>query len=186
MRRGRVIARLVAEGANPPSLSGRPRLSNCTPFRSGRSTLLHPADHLIIHALGVVVGTIHPRTILGVRRRRYQTDTDKNIVGSISAVAKRILIVDDEQVVRSVFRRMLETAGYAAEEAEDGHVAIAQFQNAPYDLVVLDLIMPGMEGFETMRALRRMAPNLPVVVVTGGGRFGQAHTYLECPVSQRC
>lgn len=61
---------------------------------------------------------------------------------------KRILIVDDEPNVRLVFRTALESAGNVLSTAEDGAAALDELGQSPYDLVLLDLHMPGMDGME--------------------------------------
>ncbi len=83
--------------------------------------------------------------------------------------AQRILIIDDEPVLRGLARRVLEPAGFAVDEAANGIDGLQMWERRPYDLVLLDLRMPVMDGFETCRRLRAL-PNgedVPIVVVTG-------------------
>ncbi len=78
-------------------------------------------------------------------------------------------LVDDDQVFRTVTRAYLEHAGFRVEEAHDGDDAISRFEQVAPDIVVLDILMPGRDGFETCRALRQL-PNgrrTPIVVMTG-------------------
>ncbi|MEK7775381.1 MAG: response regulator [Candidatus Zixiibacteriota bacterium] len=79
-----------------------------------------------------------------------------------------VLIVDDEQWVRDVFRDFCETANvFDVELAESGAEAIDKIREKQYDLVTLDIIMPEMSGLETLTRMKRIAPQLPVVVITG-------------------
>ncbi|MFP4221655.1 MAG: response regulator transcription factor [Phormidium sp.] len=76
-----------------------------------------------------------------------------------------ILVVDDVESECAVMSRILEDEGWTVEQASDGDEAIAQIQKAPPDLVVLDVIMPRMNGFEVLRELRAnpKTQKLPVV-----------------------
>jgi two-component system KDP operon response regulator KdpE len=77
----------------------------------------------------------------------------------------RILVVDDEPAIRRFLRTSLGSQGYQVEEAEDGTAALAAMNHAP-DLIVLDLGMPGMDGFEVIRNLRESGATLPIVVLS--------------------
>ena len=90
------------------------------------------------------------------------------------SLQKRILIVDDEANVRMVFRTTLETAGHEVAEAEDGAAAILLARKAPFDLILLDLKMPGTGGMETLKRLRNSGDQTPVVVVTAHGGIAEA------------
>ncbi len=77
----------------------------------------------------------------------------------------RVLVVDDDPAVRSAIARALRV-DYAVDEAEDGADALAQHGAAPFDAIVLDLLMPEVNGLEVSRALRRRGDSVPVLVVT--------------------
>ena len=81
----------------------------------------------------------------------------------------RVLIVDDDAALRMLMVQCLTGAGMSVDEAADGQQALAAFERKPPDLVILDVMMPGMDGFEVCRVLRKLpqAENLPVLVVTG-------------------
>jgi CheY-like chemotaxis protein len=66
------------------------------------------------------------------------------------------LIVDDDPVFRTVVRAYLEEAGFRVDEAESGQGAIEKFEATPVDIVLLDILMPDMDGFETCVALRKL------------------------------
>jgi two-component system chemotaxis response regulator CheY len=78
-----------------------------------------------------------------------------------------ILIIDDEPELRATMRELLEEAGYAILEASDGQVGVHQCQEYPVDLVLTDLLMPGQDGFQTIRALRTVRPSLKIIAITG-------------------
>lgn len=82
---------------------------------------------------------------------------------------KRILIVDDEPNVRLMFRTTLASTGAEIAVAEDGEVALERLEGSPFDLVLLDLKMPGLDGMETLRRLRDLGDDTPVVIVTAHG-----------------
>ncbi|HEY2157508.1 MAG TPA: response regulator [Isosphaeraceae bacterium] len=82
---------------------------------------------------------------------------------------KRILIVDDEPNVRLVFRTALATLGAEIAVAEDGETALERLERQSFDLVLLDLKMPHVDGMETLRRLRERGDDTPVVIVTAHG-----------------
>jgi two-component system KDP operon response regulator KdpE len=80
----------------------------------------------------------------------------------------RVLIVDDEAQIRRALRTGLTGHGYTVEVAEDGEAALAMIAARPHDVVVLDLAMPGIDGFEVLRQLRAWS-RLPVIVLSAHG-----------------
>lgn len=78
----------------------------------------------------------------------------------------RILVVDDSGLARRGTRRVLEGAGYAVAEAEDGMVALERYFVDKPDLVVLDLVMKGMYGLEVLAKLRELDPGARVIVLS--------------------
>ena len=83
----------------------------------------------------------------------------------------RILIIDDEDELRSMLRQMLEQAGHEVTEAVNGAEGIKLYEQDPPDLIITDIIMPEKEGVETIIALRRADPDLPIIAISGGGRL---------------
>jgi len=73
-------------------------------------------------------------------------------------MAESILVVDDDPTVSDVVRRYLERAGYAVTLSADGRDALAAYERIRPDLVVLDLMLPGLDGLEVCRRLRSSAP----------------------------
>jgi two-component system chemotaxis response regulator CheY len=84
-----------------------------------------------------------------------------------------ILVVDDDAAFRAAVREILETAGYTVVEAGDGRDSVAYVRTHPVDLIVLDLLMPEQDGLETIRLLRRVAPALKMIAISGGGYMGR-------------
>ncbi len=78
-----------------------------------------------------------------------------------------LLVVDDEELVRKTFAMLLRTAGYSVVEAADGPSALAAFATTHVDVVLTDLGMPGMSGWELARRLKGQSPGLPVILLTG-------------------
>ena len=81
----------------------------------------------------------------------------------------KILIVDDEPRIRELIREHLQYAGYTCEEAADGSAALAQVTSAGFDLVILDLMMPFMDGMTCLREMRSRHINTPVIILTARG-----------------
>jgi len=90
---------------------------------------------------------------------------------------KRILLIDDNQQIRASLGRLLTVAGYYVSDASNGREGLRKLAFEPVDLVVTDLVMPEMEGIETIFSIRRLRPKLPIIAMSGGG-IGDAKTYL--------
>jgi DNA-binding NtrC family response regulator len=90
---------------------------------------------------------------------------------------KKVLIVDDDEHIRSLFSMALRDSGCLVESAENGKKGLKKFRDFSPHVVILDIVMPEQEGVETMRALRKIDPTLPVIAVSGGSRI-QAQKYL--------
>jgi CheY-like chemotaxis protein len=79
----------------------------------------------------------------------------------------RILVVDDDVAVQMTIRLLLERAGHSVVTAGDGRKGLTLCQTGDFDLLFLDIFMPGMDGFETMRAVRLQQPAIPIIVISG-------------------
>ncbi len=100
-------------------------------------------------------------------------------MGSLPAVGHHVLVVDDDPTVSDVVRRYLEQAGCRVRLAADGPAGLAAVAAERPDLVVLDLMMPGVGGIEVCRRLRRDLPDLPVVMLTALGEEADRVLGLE-------
>jgi putative two-component system response regulator len=83
----------------------------------------------------------------------------------------RILVIDDEDVIRMLVMEILETAGHEITGAESAERALTLLDHLEFDLVVSDVIMPGLSGLELLEAVRARRASLPVVLVTGAGTY---------------
>ena len=79
-----------------------------------------------------------------------------------------ILIVDDEEKIRSLVRLYLEREGFAVEEAEDGRVALEKFRGGQFSLLIVDLMMPDIDGWRVCREVRESSA-LPIIMLTARG-----------------
>ncbi|MFX0121848.1 MAG: response regulator transcription factor [Candidatus Hodarchaeota archaeon] len=79
---------------------------------------------------------------------------------------EHILVVDDEPAIVTVVRERLEREGFAVRAAASGEEALAHMDADPADLVVLDVMLPGIDGFEVLRRLRSTGHTVPVIVLT--------------------
>jgi DNA-binding response OmpR family regulator len=104
-----------------------------------------------------------------------------------------VLVVDDDEEMRSLMRRTLEFDGYYVAERDRATHVLKTLREAPFDLVILDKEMPGLNGLDLLPMLRREFPQVPVLFVTAFGgrqvattalRLGAA-TYLEKPFRLR-
>lgn len=103
----------------------------------------------------------------------------------------RILVVDDDRAVRDSLRRSLEFNGYAVETAADGAEALAQVSRLSPEAIVMDVMMPRLDGLEATRALRTAGNDVPILVLTARDAVGDrvdgldagADDYLTKPFS---
>ena len=105
----------------------------------------------------------------------------------------KILIVDDEPRIRELIREHLQYAGYVCEEAGDGSAALSLLSGGGFDLVILDVMMPFMDGMTCLREMRARHINTPVIILTARGEEydklagleGGADDYVVKPFSPR-
>jgi CheY-like chemotaxis protein len=88
-----------------------------------------------------------------------------------------LILIEDDETLRQMLARMLDRHGFAVREADNGLEGLKLMRELPAPLVVTDLIMPEMEGIETIRHLRRLYPDTKIVAMSGGGKVG-AKCYL--------
>ena len=86
---------------------------------------------------------------------------------------KKILLVDDEESIHLLYREELEGEGYKVHSALSGIEALQTFKIVSPDLVILDINMPGMNGIEVLRQIKKMNPKIPVVLSTAYHEYKQ-------------
>src|SRR5205085_4371616 len=113
---------------------------------------------------------------------------DKRCISSSSPVLG-ILVIEDESRIRSFLSRALEAEGFAVDGADNGPDGLERALRGTYDLVILDLLLPRLDGLSVLRELHRRRPDLPVVIVSArtdlptklrGFQFGD-NDYLPKP-----
>jgi len=86
----------------------------------------------------------------------------------------RVLLVDDEEKFLNVLSQRLGTRGVDADTATSGGDALVKIKNKNFDAIVLDVMMPGMGGIETLKRIRKQYPELQIIMLTGKGTIDKA------------
>jgi DNA-binding response OmpR family regulator len=89
-------------------------------------------------------------------------------------IKTRLLIVDDEQHIRAALVKALSLVGYEADEAASGQEALAMLQAEPYDLMVLDMVLPDIEGVDVLRQAHQIQSDLSIIILTGNASIESA------------
>jgi len=100
----------------------------------------------------------------GGARQTPATTTPRPVSG---ATRPRVLVVDDEASIRDLLSKTLALAEYDVDVAPDGRSALERMRMYPYDLLIADLKMPGMDGLTVIREAKRYKSDLPVIIITG-------------------
>ena len=95
----------------------------------------------------------------------------------------RILVADDEASIRELLAKTLALADYDVDVAHDGRAAVERLRATPYDLLITDLKMPGIDGLGVIREARRYRPDLPVIIITGFSTEASAIEAIDLGVS---
>jgi CheY-like chemotaxis protein len=90
----------------------------------------------------------------------------------------RVLVIDDDELVRCGVAYMLDRLGHQAILVESGSAALSRINEEEVDVVLCDLMMPGMDGIETIRKLKRLTA-APIIAMSGGGRMVEATRALK-------
>jgi excisionase family DNA binding protein len=95
----------------------------------------------------------------------------------------RVLVVDDEATIRDLLSKTLALAEYDVDMASDGRAALERLRIIPYDLLITDLKMPGVDGLTVIREARRLKADLPVIIITGFSNEASAIEAVNLGVS---
>ncbi len=90
------------------------------------------------------------------------------------AIKPNVLLVDDEKKFLDVLSQRLGTRGVDAETATSGEDALAKMKNRSFDVIILDVMMPGMGGIETLKRIRKENPEVQIIMLTGQGTIDKA------------
>jgi chemotaxis protein histidine kinase CheA/ActR/RegA family two-component response regulator len=159
-------------------LSGRKYALGVPVVQGDPELIRRPAEALLGNLTGIAATALldDGRLVLmldGPFLKRALNDPGRRSVAPPSphagSRAKRVLVADDSPVVCQVVREILTSAGYEVELTHDGTEALAAFRRREPDLVLSDLEMPQMGGFELLAEIRRLSQNVPVVMLTTRG-----------------
>lgn len=84
----------------------------------------------------------------------------------------RIIVIDDQEPIRRIVRRALENEQHQVLEASDGEAGMELLQREPVDVVITDIFMPGWDGIQTLREIRKRYPAVRVIAMSGGDSTG--------------
>ncbi len=94
--------------------------------------------------------------------------------------SKRILIVDDDEQIRDLLEFDVASSGYLVDIARDGEEGLKMALENNYDLILLDVMMPKMNGYEVCKNIRLVKPNMPVLLLTAKGAISDKTTGFDC------
>jgi DNA-binding NtrC family response regulator len=84
----------------------------------------------------------------------------------------RIVVIDDQEPIRRIVRRALENDGHEVLDASDGEAGMQLVDRGPVDVVITDIFMPGLDGIQTLREIRKRHPAVKVIAMSGGDSTG--------------
>ncbi|MGE4424556.1 MAG: transporter substrate-binding domain-containing protein [Pseudodesulfovibrio sp.] len=154
----------------------------------GREEVLHQADATDIAGFlikpvsqSLLFNTVMDVLGYGAERNRLEDSAQVDVPGLEAIRGARILLVEDNDINQQVARELLEGAGLVVTVAEDGLKAVEQVQSAPFDLVLMDIQMPVMDGFQATRQIRLQSrfEDLPIVAMTAHAMAGDRQKSSE-------
>ena len=105
--------------------------------------------------------------------RRDVKPKERRTTGQLEfVVMARIMVIDDDPQMRALLEQVLWSARYEVITADEGRVGLAFSRTAPVDLLITDLVMPGMEGMETIQRFRKEFPGVPIIAMSGNPNLG--------------
>jgi excisionase family DNA binding protein len=117
------------------------------------------------------------------RGSRAATHAAPRPAAAVSGARPRVLVVDDEATIRDLLSKTLALAEYDVDMAPDGRTALDKLRIIPYDLLITDLKMPGVDGLTVIREARRLKADLPVIIITGFSNEASAIEAVNLGVS---
>jgi excisionase family DNA binding protein len=117
------------------------------------------------------------------RPRAVRTQPTPQRAPASADARPRVLVVDDEASIRDLLAKTLALAEYDVDLAPDGRTALERLRIIPYDLLITDLKMPGIDGLTVIREARRLKADLPVIIITGYSTEASAIDALNLGVS---
>jgi CheY-like chemotaxis protein len=166
---------LVLAPAAPPVEAGNPPLSPEASFFYGQLAPYGQWFWIAPHAWVWAPNNVSVDGTTKALRRIRMASSSPN-----SGSAKTILVADDDAVLRESLAAVLRAEEFAVRLAENGRVAVREFLNGPPDLILLDLNMPDTDGWRAFEVMARLAPDVPVVVITA--RPDQARRAAEAGI----
>lgn len=93
-------------------------------------------------------------------------------------MSKKICLIEDDELVRERVALQLSELGYEVLQTDDGDQGLKLIEQERPDAAIIDILMPGKDGLETITAIRRLRPDIRIIAVSGGGRVGP-RIYLD-------
>ena len=90
----------------------------------------------------------------------------------------RVLIVDDEEKIREMICKYAKHEGFETDEASDGMIAVEKCETNAYDLIVMDVMMPNLDGFSAVKEIKKIRPNMPFIMLSAlGEEYDRVHGF---------
>ncbi|MFN0152671.1 MAG: response regulator [bacterium] len=149
----------------------------------------------VIHAEALRIGKITERVQLLANKKGYATteyvddvqmvDLDAAARSPVAAAGSRILVADDRVHIRNFLKEYLTLEGFSVDLAEDGTQAVAKARLADYDIVLSDIKMPGLNGYEVFSAVRALGKKTQVILMTAYG-YDPTHSVVKSVAEGLC
>jgi DNA-binding response OmpR family regulator len=123
--------------------------------------------------------TLGMPSVLQSRPQPGSMSSDRSVSERASTEARRILAIEDDSALRRVLKRLFETEGYSVDLAKDGVSGLEGFRNGRYSAIVLDLRLPDISGQDVCQQITRVAPGLPVIVLSAKAEVADKVVLLE-------
>lgn len=133
-------------------------------------TVEEVARYLNLHLMTVyrmLQSRLLPAQKIGGRWRIDRQELDRWLEEHGGGIRKNVLVVDDDPEIGTLFKRVLQRQMCTVDVVATGEEAVERVRKNTYDIIFLDLVLPGMDGVDTFARIRRVDPDVPVVLVTG-------------------